>query len=119
MTLTTQGLLYVGSGKKLPRKEYVFNNRKQTVAFLNEQAFFDLLIQNDLVELFEGYCMRPGGDLYTFLYKECGLERRAGQAAILYPKWMLRTRWMRNTRSRISTASCAMRNSGLIYRAAA
>ena len=98
LTLTTQGLLYVGSGKKLPRKEYVFNNRKQTVAFLNEQAFFDLLIQNDLVELFEGYCMRQGGDLYT---------------------WMLRTRWMRNTRSRISTASCAMRNSGLIYLAAA
>ena len=40
LTLTTQGLLYVGSGKKLPRKEYVFNNRKQTVAFLNEQAVY-------------------------------------------------------------------------------
>ena len=74
LTLTTQGLLYVGSGKKLPRKEYIFNARKQTVAFLNEQAFFDLLIQNGLVELFEGYCMRQGGDLYTFLYRECGLN---------------------------------------------
>ena len=84
LTLTTQGLLYVGSGKKLPRKEYVFNNRKQTVAFLNEQAVFDLLIQNDLVELFEGYCMRPGGDLYTFLYKECGLSAAQVKPAILY-----------------------------------
>ena len=84
LTLTTQGLLYVGSGKKLPRKEYVFNNRKQTVAFLNEQAFFDLLIQNELVELFEGYCMRQGGDLYTFLYKECGLNAAQVKPAILY-----------------------------------
>ena len=84
LTLTTQGLLYVGSGKKLPRKEYIFNTRKQTVSFLNEQAFFDLLIQNDMVELFEGYCMRPGGDLYTFLYRECGLNAAQIKPAILY-----------------------------------
>ena len=84
LTLTTQGLLYVGSGKKLPRKEYIFNARKQTVAFLNEQAFFDLLIQNQLVELFEGYCMRQGGDLYTFLYRECGLNAAQVNPAVLY-----------------------------------
>ena len=58
LTLTTQGPLYIGSGKKLPRKEYIFNARKKTVAFLNEQAFFDLLIQNNLVERFESYCGR-------------------------------------------------------------
>lgn len=40
LTLTTQGLLYVGNGKKLSRKEYIFDERKKTVAFLNEQAFF-------------------------------------------------------------------------------
>ena len=97
LTLTTQGLLYVGSGKKLPRKEYIFNARKQTVAFLNEQAFFDLLIQNQLVELFEGYCMRQGGDLYTFLYRECGLNAAQVNPAVLY-EVTPPAPWTRNTR---------------------
>ena len=83
LTLTTQGLLYVGNGKKLPRKEYIFDERKKTVAFLNEQAFFDLLIQNNLVERFESYCMRPDNDLYTFLYGKCGLTEEQVRSAIL------------------------------------
>ena len=84
LTLTTQGPLYIGSGKKLPRKEYIFNARKKTVAFLNEQAFFDLLIQNNLVEQFESYCLRPDNDLYTFLYGKCGLTEAQVRPAILY-----------------------------------
>lgn len=73
LTLTTQGLLHIGSGQKTPRKEYVFNPRRETVSFLNEQAFFDLLIEQGLVELFEGFCLRRGGDLYRFLLDECRL----------------------------------------------
>ena len=73
LTLTTQGLIHIGSGQKIPRKEYVFNPRKESVAFLNEQAFFDLLIEHGLVELFEGFCLRRGGDLYRFLLDECRL----------------------------------------------
>ena len=84
LTLTTKGPLYIGSRKKLPRKEYIFNTRKCTVAFLDEQRFFNLLIQNNLVEKFENYCMRQGGELYTFLYKECGLSEASVKSAILY-----------------------------------
>lgn len=73
LTLTTQGPLHIGSGQKTPRKEFIFNTRKETVSFLNEQAFFDLLIAQGLVEQFEDFCLRRDGDLYRFLMNECGL----------------------------------------------
>ncbi len=82
--LTTQGLLFVGSGKKIPKKEYIFNNRKNTVSFLDEHAFFDLLVKKDLVEMFENYCMQYGDDLYVFLYKTCHLTSEDVKPAILY-----------------------------------
>ena len=85
ITLTTKGLLHVGSGKEVPKKEYIFNTRKGTVSFLDEQAFFELLIQHELVDLFESYCMRSNDDnLYNFLYKECGLTTEQVKPAILY-----------------------------------
>ena len=82
--LTTQGLLFVGSGKKIPKKEYIFNTRQKTVFFLNEHAFFDLLVKKDLVDEFENYCMQCDGDLYVFLYKTCHLTSEDIKPAILY-----------------------------------
>lgn len=86
LTLTTKGLVHIGSGRKLPRKEYIFTGSRQRpmVAFLDEQAFFDMLIQNELVDAFEMYCMQPGGDLSTFLFKDCRLTREQVKPAILY-----------------------------------
>lgn len=84
LTLTTRGLLHVGNGQTTPRKEYIFNTRKETVSFLKEQAFFDLLICNRLVEQFEGFCMRTGGDLYSFLHRECGLNDAQIAPAVHY-----------------------------------
>lgn len=84
LTLITQGLLFVGSGKKIPKKEYLLDVRKGTVSFLNEQAFFDLLVQYKLVDLFESYCMRSDDNLYNFIYKECRLTNEQVKPAILY-----------------------------------
>ena len=84
LTLTTQGPLHIGNGLKTPRKEYIFNSRKETVSFLNEQAFFDLLIAHGLVELYEGFCLRRGGDLYRFLLDDCGLTWAQVAPAIRY-----------------------------------
>lgn len=84
LTLTTHGPLHVGCGQTTPRKEYILDSRKSTVYFMNEQAFFDLLIRYELVELFEGFCMRNGGDLYSFLHGECGLNDSQIAPAILY-----------------------------------
>lgn len=84
LTLTTRGPLHIGSGQITPRKEYILNSRKGTVSFLKEQAFFDLLIRNGLVELFESFCMRRGGDLYALLYRECGLDEAQIAPAVHY-----------------------------------
>lgn len=84
LTLTTRGPLHIGSGQITPRKEYILNSRKGTVSFLKEQAFFDLLIRNGLVEPFESFCMRRGGDLYAFLYRECGLDEAQIAPAVHY-----------------------------------
>lgn len=84
LTLTTRGLLHIGDGQRIPRKEYIFNTRKETVSFMKEQAFFDLLIRNHLVEQFEAFCKRVGGDLYSFLYKECALTEAQIAPAIGY-----------------------------------
>ena len=69
LTLTTRGPLHIGSGQITPRKEYILNSRKGTVSFLKEQAFFDLLIRNGLVELFESFCMRRADMIKRLTFK--------------------------------------------------
>lgn len=84
LKLVTQGPLFIGSGEKTPKKEFIFNTRKNTVAFLDEQRFFDLLISKGLVDQFEEFCLKPGGDLYTFLFRTCGLMQQDVAPAICY-----------------------------------
>lgn len=85
LTLTVRGLLHVGNGQKLPKKEYLFNNRKNIVSFLDEQAFFDMLIRLNLVDAFESYCFYGrGSDLYSFLFKEHHLTQAQVDPAIRY-----------------------------------
>ena len=82
LTLTTQG--FVCGQRKTAAQGIRLQQQKADRGVSQRAGFFDLLIQNNLVELFEGYCMRQGGDLYTFLYKECGLNAAQVKPAILY-----------------------------------
>lgn len=84
LKLITHGPLFIGSGEKTPKKEFIFNTRKNTVAFLDEQLFFDLLISKGLVDQFEEFCLKQGGDLYTFLFRTCGLKQQDVASAICY-----------------------------------
>ena len=84
LKLVPRGPLYIGSGEKTPKKEFIFNTRKNTVAFLDERIFFDLLISKGLVDQFEEFCLKPGGDLYTFLFRTCGLMQQDVAPAICY-----------------------------------
>ncbi|MBR5288623.1 MAG: type III-A CRISPR-associated RAMP protein Csm5 [Clostridia bacterium] len=84
LKLVTQGPLFIGSGEKTPKKEFIYNARKNAVAFLDEQLFFDLLISKGLVDQFEEFCLKPGGDLYTFLFRTCGLMQHDVAPAIRY-----------------------------------
>ena len=84
LTLTVRGLLHIGNGQKLPKKEYLFNNRTKVVSFVDERAFFDLLIRFHLVDQFERFCMYGQGDLYSFLFHDCRLTPQQVQSAIRY-----------------------------------
>lgn len=84
LTLTARGLVHIGNGRKTPRKEYIFDPNRNMVSFLNEQAFFELLIQENLVDLFESFCMSRDGDLYSFLYRTCRLKPEQVEPAVMY-----------------------------------
>lgn len=85
LRLVARGPLFIGSGVTTPKKEFVFNTRKNTVSFLNENRFFDLLIQKKMVEPFEDYCLRSGRDnLYQFLHLEHQLKPQDIEPAIQY-----------------------------------
>ncbi len=84
LTLTARGLLHIGNGQKLPKKDYLFDYRTGTVLFLDEQSFFDLLIRFHLVDAFECFCLSRQTDLYSFLLRDCRLTNEQLKTAIRY-----------------------------------
>ena len=50
--LTCIAPVHVGSGQKLKSFEYLYDRRKDEVAFLNESKWIDLLAQHDLMDTF-------------------------------------------------------------------
>lgn len=84
LTLTTTGLLHVGSGETLSKREYLYDPQKNTVSILKEQDFLKFLIRWKLVDQFESFCMGGGTDLRRFLYQDCGLTDRFIQPLIRY-----------------------------------
>ncbi len=84
LTLTVRGLLHIGNGQKLPKKEYLFDARTGTVSFLDEQSFFDLLIRFHLADEFERFCLSRQTDLYSFLLRDCRLTNEQLKTAIRY-----------------------------------
>lgn len=85
LRLTTRGPLFIGSGVKTPKKEFIFNKSEQTVSFLNENRFFDLLLQKRIDDSFEDYCLRSGrDDLYQFLHQDHRLNAQDIDPVIEY-----------------------------------
>lgn len=113
LSLTTCGLLFIGCGKELPKKEYILNTRADTVSFLDERKFFDLLIQCDLVDSFESFCMRAGGDLYQFLHQTCKLTPEQVAPAVRYT---IRADGALDADHSLKKIQCFMRNAqGQVY----
>lgn len=73
--ITPQAPLFIGSGKVLSKKEYLFSPQEQQnrVKLLNEEAFFGLLLEKGLMDQYEAFAMEQGGSLWHFLTKTCGL----------------------------------------------
>lgn len=75
LTLTVRAPLFIGSGNKYTKKEYMSRNGK--VSFFNEQKFFSFLVERGLVEKYsqfmlgQGTDLGPDTDLGAFLTREC------------------------------------------------
>ena len=49
LTLKTQSPLFVGSGRKIGKREYIYSPNQGCVKILNMELFFDYMLRHDLV----------------------------------------------------------------------
>lgn len=73
LLLSVRSPLFVGTGRSLAKNEYLYNSKRETVSFVNEQAFLSLLAERGLVDKYEAYILSGDTDLYSFLREICGL----------------------------------------------
>ncbi|MCD8129599.1 MAG: type III-A CRISPR-associated RAMP protein Csm5 [Oscillospiraceae bacterium] len=73
LLLSVRSPLFVGTGRSLAKNEYLYNPKRETVSFVNEQAFLSLLAERGLVDKYEAYILSGDTDLYSFLREICGL----------------------------------------------
>lgn len=73
LTLTTQAPLFVGCGKKVGKKEYLFE--KSYVHMIDQVAFFDFLIRRDFLREYESFMLSDKKNLRDFVYGECKLDK--------------------------------------------
>ena len=67
MTLTVKTPVFIGSGNKLAKKEYLINDKDETISFLNQEKFFNLLIRKGLIDSYESFVLGNDYDLRRFL----------------------------------------------------
>lgn len=71
LILTTWAPLFIGNGYSYTKKSYLYNSRNGKVSFLDEQKFFEFLVERDLVEQYSQFILGPDTNLWAFLTKEC------------------------------------------------
>ena len=52
LVLTTQAPLFIGDGKTILKKSYLYDKRTNRVSIFDEEKFFSLLLEKDLVDSF-------------------------------------------------------------------
>ena len=72
LVLTVRSPLYVGSGKKCGKTEYLFNPRNGTVQMLDQDKFFAFLAEHELADKYESFILSGDTHLYDFL-RSCNI----------------------------------------------
>ena len=86
LTLTVKAPLFIGSGKKYVKKEYVYLKPELTrsstprVMLLDENRFFHFLVDRGLVDQYETFILGSQTDCFRFLSSDCHLTMREIQA---------------------------------------
>lgn len=73
LCLVVRSPLFIGSGKKYTKKEYLYDSNSGKVSFLNEEKFFDFLVEHELVEQYTQFVLGKNSSLLEFLTKDCGI----------------------------------------------
>ena len=73
LTLKTQSPLFVGSGRKIGKREYIYSLNQGCVKILNMELFFDYMLRHDLVRQFEKFMLSSNSSLLDFWTRDCHL----------------------------------------------
>lgn len=73
LALTTQAPLFVGSGKKLGKKEYLYQGGCVTIP--DQRRFFDFLAKTGRMKKYEDFILSDQNDLWTWLTGEGGFDK--------------------------------------------
>lgn len=73
LTLKTQSPLFVGSGRKIGKKEYIYSPRQGCAKIINTELLFDFMLRHDLVQPFEKFMLSPNRSLLEFWTRDCHL----------------------------------------------
>ena len=68
--LNTIGPVFVGNGKELIKKEYIFNQRTNRVKIIDQTKFFEYLMRENKVDSYERYILGKSDTLQDWMYKE-------------------------------------------------
>lgn len=85
LTLTTKAPVFVGSGVVYGKMDYIFDAARQTVSFINQTQFFQLLIDRDLIDKYESFILnkRPTDTIQYFLKNICKLDAKTINSLIV------------------------------------
>lgn len=85
LTLTTKAPVFVGSSVVYGKMDYIFDAARQTVSFINQTRFFQLLIDRDLIDKYESFILnkRPTDTIQYFLKNICKLDAKTINSLIV------------------------------------
>lgn len=84
LVLTTQAPLFIGNGKTILKKMYLYDKRTNQVSIFDEEKLFALLLKKDLIEPFETFMLGQLNDLFAFLTQDCRLTESQWKPAVRY-----------------------------------
>lgn len=73
VTLTAIGPIFVGSGEKLKKYEYIFDRQKQLAHIINQSQFTKHLLEKNLLDDFVSR-VNPSFDLYDYFRNKKGID---------------------------------------------
>lgn len=73
LTLKPQSPLFIGSGKKYSKKEYLYSAQQKTVRLIDHNVLFELLVQRGCMDAYEKFMLSENTSLWEFLTGTCGL----------------------------------------------